>query len=189
MLCQRLLLRARISARFPISLHSQRALPTRHYATKKIDGATLIPRSQQPIQDPAAQEEYVKAETKMKEVVEWYRKECANVETRATGRVTPSILAPVRVTLPHDSHEYKLEELATVGIKDGSLLLVTLYDESVRLLSASTFILPETSSGRTSSTLRKEYTLPSCQILSRRSTMLEQSEYQFPSLFLPNDTP
>jgi ribosome recycling factor len=99
----------------------------------------LVPGSQQPITDEAARAEYAKTEEKMKAVVEWYRKECAEVETRSSGRVTPNILSPVRVLLPNDPHEYKLEDLATVGVKDGSLLLVTLFQEEVRPPAYSVF--------------------------------------------------
>lgn len=101
---------------------------------KKVNTQDLVPGSKQPITDPIAREEYAKAEEKMKGVVDWYRKECAAIDTRASGRVVPTMLSPVRVTLPGDTHEYRLEELATVGVKDGSLLLVTLFDESVRCL-------------------------------------------------------
>lgn len=66
----------------------------------------------------------------MKTAVEWFRKECQGFETRASGRVTPALLSPVRVKLAE--REYRLEEIATVGVRDGSILLVTLFDEKVR---------------------------------------------------------
>ncbi|TFK39292.1 ribosome recycling factor domain-containing protein [Crucibulum laeve] len=138
------------------SLHMYYALPTRGYATKKAKGgkekaskekerekdtsytspkgkvstASLVPGSKQPITDPVAQQEYAKAEAAMQTAVEWYRKECAAIETRASGRVTPAMLAPVRIKLPNDDKEYKLDEVATVGVRDGSTLLVTLFDEN-----------------------------------------------------------
>lgn len=64
--------------------------------------------------------------------VEWYRKECAMVEARASGRITPALLSPVRVKLPDTTNEFKLEEVATVGVRDGSILLITVFDENVR---------------------------------------------------------
>ncbi|OBZ78406.1 Ribosome-recycling factor, partial [Grifola frondosa] len=90
---------------------------------------TLVPGSQR----IAAGEEYTKTETKMKTTADWYRKEVAALETRATGRVTPAVLAPVRVQLPgHESADGKgvrLEEIATVGVKEGTMLLVTVFEE------------------------------------------------------------
>lgn len=68
----------------------------------------------------------------MNTAVEWFRKECAAIETRASGRVTPSVLAPVRVFLPGNPETgLKLEEVATVGVRDGSMLLITLFEEDV----------------------------------------------------------
>ena len=54
---------------------------------------------------------------------------------RASGRVTPAVLAPVRVTVPEnkggDGRPHRLEELATVGVREGTTLLVTVFDEHV----------------------------------------------------------
>ncbi|KAG5644358.1 hypothetical protein DXG03_008655 [Asterophora parasitica] len=91
--------------------------------------STLIPGSKQPITDPAAQEEYGKAESSMKASVEWYRKDCATIETRASGRITPALLSPVRVKLPDVDSEVRLEEVATIGVREGSTLLITVFDE------------------------------------------------------------
>ncbi|KAJ7275099.1 ribosome recycling factor domain-containing protein [Mycena rebaudengoi] len=91
--------------------------------------AGLVPGSKQPITDEAARAEYAKAEEKMKAAVEWYRKDCAAIESRATGRVTPAVLDSVRVVLPDGDREYRLEEVATVGVRDGATLLITLFDE------------------------------------------------------------
>lgn len=115
------------TARVSIPRHS---LPQRQYATKGKTKSTakLVPGSQQPITDETALAEYKKAETTMKNAVEWFRKECQGFETRASGRVTPALLSPVRVKL---DREYRLEEIATVGVRDGSVLLVTLFDEKV----------------------------------------------------------
>ncbi|KAF9447687.1 ribosome recycling factor [Macrolepiota fuliginosa MF-IS2] len=120
---------------FPSRQTTLRVLPLQHlsiqrqYATKGKTKSTskLVPGSQQPITDEAALAEYKKAETIMKNAVEWFRKECQGFETRASGRVTPALLSPVRIKL--EGKEYRLEEIATVGVRDGSILLVTLFDE------------------------------------------------------------
>ncbi|KAJ7166506.1 ribosome recycling factor domain-containing protein [Mycena crocata] len=102
----------------------------RGYATKKIKSTTnLVPGSKQPITDETARAEYAKAEEKMKAAAEWYRKECAGIESRAVGRVTPAVLDPVRVKLPDSDHEFRLDEVATVGVRDGSTLLITIFEE------------------------------------------------------------
>ncbi|KAF8906843.1 ribosome recycling factor domain-containing protein [Gymnopilus junonius] len=103
----------------------------RGYATKNKSKltSTIVPGSQQPITDEAARQEYAKAETAMKASVDWFRKECAASEARALGRVTPALLAPVRVKLPDNPKTMKLEELATVGVREGTTLLITLFDE------------------------------------------------------------
>ena len=91
----------------------------------------LVPGSQQ----KAAGLEYTRAEEKMKGAVERFRKDVAALELRASGRVTPAILAPVRVTVPEnkggDGKLHRLEELATVGVREGTTLLVTVFDEHV----------------------------------------------------------
>ncbi|KAJ7062048.1 ribosome recycling factor domain-containing protein [Mycena amicta] len=116
-----------------LSLPCLPALPhqtQRRYASKKSgvkSTADFVPGSKQPITDEAARAEYEKAEEKMKTAVDWFRKECAGVETRATGRVTPAVLDPVRVRV--DGREVKLAEVATVGVRDGSTLLITIFDE------------------------------------------------------------
>jgi len=132
---------ARIQAMHLACATTRNALPTiphrtlvlrRTYASVKKQSkstATLIPGSKQPITDPAAQEEYAKAESSMKAAVEWYRKECAAVETRASGRITPALLSPVRVRLPNNDSEVQLEEVATVGVREGSTLLITVFEE------------------------------------------------------------
>ncbi|KXN84484.1 Ribosome-recycling factor [Leucoagaricus sp. SymC.cos] len=106
-----------------------RTSPQRCYATKGKTKSTakLVPGSKQPITDEAALAEYKKAETVMANAVDWFRKECQGLETRAGGRVTPALLSPARVKL-HDK-DYRLEEVATIGVRDGSILLLTLFDE------------------------------------------------------------
>lgn len=108
---------------------------SRHYAAKTKSTkstATLVPGSQQKLTDETAIEEYEKADKKMQAAVEWYRKEVASLETRASGRVTPALLSSVRVALPDSQGElFRLEDLATVGVRDGSTLLVTVFEEHV----------------------------------------------------------
>lgn len=121
-------------SRVPVASVSSR-IQQRGYATKNKPKSTssFVPGSKQPIADPAAQQEYAKAETAMSTSVDWFRKECAASEARAAGRVTPALLSPVRVKLPDDPRPMKLEELATVGVREGSTLLITLFDEHVSM--------------------------------------------------------
>ncbi|KAK0191871.1 ribosome recycling factor domain-containing protein [Armillaria mellea] len=95
----------------------------RTYAKKAQSTSSLKPGSQQPLTKPADIAEHEKCEEKMKASVEWLRRDCADASARAAGRVTPALLANVRVK------EQKLEEVATVGVRDGSMLVVTVFDE------------------------------------------------------------
>ncbi|KAJ7660053.1 hypothetical protein B0H17DRAFT_1145092 [Mycena rosella] len=75
--------------------------------------ADLVPSSKQPIMDDAARAEYI-----------------ANTSNnRATSRVTPAVLDPVRVKLPDSDREFRLDEVATVSVRDGSTLLITIFEE------------------------------------------------------------
>jgi len=101
-----------------------------------ITTASLTPGSQQALTDPAAREEFARADTKMTAYVERLRREVAQLEARASGRVTPQLLAPVRIPVALTSSsasteggkKLRLEELATVGVRDGSTLVVTVFD-------------------------------------------------------------
>jgi len=119
-----------VSLRLPLKPVSS---STRTYASKgkAKSTANIKPGSQMKLFDEAANQEYEKAEGVMKTAVEWFRKECAGYQTRATGRVTPAILAPVRVKIPGDSTDYPLEALGTVGVREGTTLLITLFEERV----------------------------------------------------------
>lgn len=83
----------------------------------------------------------MKAEGKMKGVAEWFRKDVAGMEMRASGRITPAVLSPVRVMLPEnkgaDGRGVQLEEIATVGVREGTTLLVTVFEEHVSSVDAS----------------------------------------------------
>ena len=98
-----------------------------------IATASLTPGSQQTLAHPAARDELARADAKMAASVEWLRREVAQLEARASGRVTPQLLAPVRVSVGPSSGAKKarLEELATVGVRDGSSLIVTVFDPQV----------------------------------------------------------
>ncbi|KAF5318638.1 hypothetical protein D9619_010953 [Psilocybe cf. subviscida] len=117
-------------SRYPVAAAPIR-IQQRRYAAKNKPKSTssFVPGSKQPITDPAAQQEYAKADSAMATSVDWFRKECAASEARAAGRVTPALLSPVRVKLPEDPRPMRLEELATVGVREGSTLLITLFDE------------------------------------------------------------
>ncbi|KAG8726251.1 hypothetical protein FRC12_023564 [Ceratobasidium sp. 428] len=66
----------------------------------------------------------------MEATLEWYKRELAQMETRASGRVMPSLLDPVRVKLKNDGGvALRLDEVATVGVKDGNVLVITVFDE------------------------------------------------------------
>jgi hypothetical protein len=121
-----------------------------HSGSKKrspIATASLTPGSQQALADPAARDEYARAHAKMAACVEWFRREVAQLDARASGRVAPQLLAPVRVSVvAHSSSssasasasasaakKVRLEEVATVGVRDGSTLIVTVFDPQVSL--------------------------------------------------------
>jgi hypothetical protein len=76
--------------------------------------------------------------------VEWFRREVAQLDARASGRVTPQLLDSVRVSLPIGAgassapSKLRLEELATVGVRDGSSLVVTVFEPQVRPFAPST---------------------------------------------------
>jgi len=104
----------------------------RTYASKSQPKSTasLVPGSQQPLTSESARQEYGRAEEKMQIAVEWFRKECAGYEARASGRVTTALLDSVRIQLSgRNDGSMGLNEVATVGVRDGSTLLITVFDE------------------------------------------------------------
>ncbi|KIM85797.1 hypothetical protein PILCRDRAFT_65741 [Piloderma croceum F 1598] len=125
---------ARIYTRLHLSCSPSASthLQFRFYASKTKAGkstASLVPGSKQKITDDAAIQDYEKAEKNMQAAVDWYRKEVAELETRASGRVTPAVLSHVRVELPDSKELFRLEDVATVGVREGSTLLVTVFEE------------------------------------------------------------
>jgi hypothetical protein len=128
--------------------HETESTPHTHHASSKrapIATTSLTPGSQQTLTDPTAREEFARADAKMASRVEWLRREVSQLEARASGRVTPQLLAPVRVSVSSVGHSAaasassdakkgaKLEELATVGVRDGTTLIVTVFDPQVSL--------------------------------------------------------
>ena len=68
--------------------------------------------------------------------VDWFKREVATMEARGMGRVSPDILKPVRVALPGASEGGALTpllDIAIVGIRDGTTLLVTAFEENVSI--------------------------------------------------------
>lgn len=94
---------------------------------------TLIPGSQQVLSGDA-QAEYDRANGKMQTAVDWFRREVAAKELQGSGRVTPDILKPVRVSLPgmSEGETSSLMEVATIGVREGTTLLVTVFADDVR---------------------------------------------------------
>lgn len=107
---------------------------TRSYAKKHKAEAhsteNLVPGSQRVLANDAAMQNYTAASAKMSAAVDWFRKEASKLESRASGRVTPALLTPVRVTLANGQN-VGLDEVSTVGVREGSSLLVTVFEESV----------------------------------------------------------
>ncbi|PBL01845.1 ribosome recycling factor [Armillaria gallica] len=95
----------------------------RTYAKKAQSTSSLQPGSQQPLTKPSDIAEHDKCQDKMKSTVDWLRRDCADAAARASGRVTPALLANVCV------QGQKLEQVATVGVRDGSMLVVTVFEE------------------------------------------------------------
>lgn len=141
--------------------HETESAPHTHTSSSKrartrdpIATTSLTPGSQQTLTDPTAREEFARADTKMASRVEWLRREVSLLEARASGRVTPQLLAPVRVSVSSvgpsaatsASSEAKkgarLEELAYVGVRDGTTLIVTVFDPQVSVLLLLLLLCP-----------------------------------------------
>lgn len=71
------------------------------------------------------------AEGKMRSVVDRFVKELAMLETRAGGRVNPSLLDSIHIPSTGNRDKLKLSEVATVGVKEGYTLVITLFDDKV----------------------------------------------------------
>jgi len=99
---------------------------------RKLKGGStqkLVPTSQNTHGDEF-QEEKRNLDEKMAASVRWFRAQVALTEIRTSGRATPTMLDSVRVDLP-DMASQKLADVATIGVKDLSTLLVTAYEAEV----------------------------------------------------------
>ncbi|KAF8755492.1 Ribosome recycling factor [Rhizoctonia solani] len=68
---------------------------------------------------------------KMDSTIDWFKRELAQMEARVSGRVVPSLLDPVRVKLKDaGGAAVKLDQVSTVGVRDGNVLVITLFDEA-----------------------------------------------------------
>jgi hypothetical protein len=102
----------------------------------------LTPGSQQAFTKPTARYEFALADAKMVACVEWLRCEVAQLDACASGRVTPQLLTPVRVSVAASGEKKaRLEELAIVGVRDGSSLVVTVFDPCVVCCVVRHFVL------------------------------------------------
>ncbi|CAE7209874.1 unnamed protein product [Rhizoctonia solani] len=71
------------------------------------------------------------ASRKMDTTLEWFKRELAQMESRVSGRVVPSLLDPVRVKLKDSGGvAIRLDQVSTVGVRDGNVLVITLFDEA-----------------------------------------------------------
>ncbi|KAF8317196.1 ribosome recycling factor [Clavulina sp. PMI_390] len=70
-------------------------------------------------------------ESKMSASYSHFAKEMAVLENRASGRVNASLLDAVRVPNEDGSAKLRLNEVATVGVKEGNTLLITLFDDKM----------------------------------------------------------
>lgn len=78
------------------------------------------------------------ADAKMKASLTWFKEQARSVEARSSGRVSPDALDSVKVVLKPAAEdeatiEVSLKEIATVGVKHGNTLVVTVFEEHVRL--------------------------------------------------------
>ena len=101
---------------------------------KSTSTSELVPGSEQPLSGEDLKE-YTSADSKMQTAVDWFRKECATYEGRGVGRVTPALLQPVRVEVPGGKDSVPLTDVAIVGVREGTTLIVTALQDSVRNLT------------------------------------------------------
>jgi ribosome recycling factor len=74
------------------------------------------------------------ADEKMNASLKWLKEQSRNVEVRSSGRVVPDVLDGVKVPMDDGSggeFEASLKEVATIGVKNGNVLVVTVFDEHV----------------------------------------------------------
>jgi ribosome recycling factor len=128
----------------PVSLHGSlflRSSGLQHLRFKKTrqklynDEAANPPtsarRGETPIQGQAFKVLLVSAEEKMTGSVAHYEKQMAVLESRAIGRVMPSLIEGVKVPNLLGDVRYKLRDVASIGVKEGTTLVVTVFEPSV----------------------------------------------------------
>jgi ribosome recycling factor len=79
------------------------------------------------------------ADEKFQSSLKWLKEQARGVEIRSSGRVVPDILDGVKVMIESEEggqndFEVGLKEIATVGVKNGNVLVVTVFEEQVSLL-------------------------------------------------------
>lgn len=137
--------------------------------SKPNSTADLIPRSQMKIGTEEGDAAYNDTEKKMQATIEHHRRELAALELRGSGRVTPVILDPVSVVLP-DGKTSRLTEIATVGVREGTTLLVSVFDEAVRAHPSCRRVLAHSSDSTSSTSRRPSTAQRSPTSYPRRST-------------------
>src|ERR1700761_1718602 len=121
-----------------IRLYASKSKRTNHESIKslerdasgKIDTSKLIPASKMKV-DPANQQVYDTTESTMQATSKKIKDEVVEMEMRASGRVTPDLLNPVRVEAKGSL--VKLSDVATIGVRDGNNLIITVFDETVSM--------------------------------------------------------
>jgi ribosome recycling factor len=101
----------------------------------------FVPSSSMP-HGAAYDAEEKSADEKMAASVRWLKETARGVEVRSSGRVVPDVLDAVRVRIRLDEEgegeegemEVGLKEVASVGVKNGNVLVVTVFEEQVSLL-------------------------------------------------------
>lgn len=100
----------------------------------------FVPASSMP-HGAAYDAEEKSADEKMGASVRWLKEAARGVEVRSSGRVIPDVLDPVRVRIKLDEGagengeemEVGLKEVASVGVRNGNVLVVTVFEEEVSL--------------------------------------------------------
>jgi ribosome recycling factor len=82
------------------------------------------------ILNPPEQVIFNATEVRMKKILENFRKDAKDMEFRTSGKVTSDLLSPVRIPM-EDGKLVKLEDVATVGVRDGTALVITVFDDTV----------------------------------------------------------
>lgn len=97
----------------------------------------FVPSSSMP-HGAAYDAEEKSADEKMGGSVRWLKESARGVEVRSSGRVVPDVLDTVKVRIrlgedgeDGDEMEVGLKEVASVGVKNGNVLVVTVFEEQV----------------------------------------------------------